>query len=174
MGDVRKAVSEAFDGILGGLSEIVSRLGEIAEGGEAIKREGQFTVEPPRPGGRVVKGVYGVSIKTGVGGAGPKVDPFGNIRRDKVTGQAVVEEVREPIVDVFDEDGHVLIVAEMPGVAAGDIHLDVRDDILTITAQNGDKKYRKEILLPAPIDAKKESVSLSCKNGIVEIKCPKP
>ena len=57
----------------------------------------------------------------------------------------------------------------MPGIEVGDIQTDLEDDILVFTAQRGDKKYRKELLLHG--DFRKSGVSVSCTNGIVEIKC---
>ncbi len=118
-----------------------------------------------------MKGIYGFTVKVGLGDQGARVEPFGNIRTDKATGQAVVEEIREPVVDLFEEKDHLLIVAEMPGIGAGDVRLEVKDDVLTITAAKGDKKYRKEVLLPG--NYPKEKMGLSCNNGVLEIKCVK-
>lgn len=168
--DIGKAVSDAFSGILGGLTEIIERLGEIAEKGGEISRGGEFTVDTNLKD-KEFKGVYGFSIKTGIGGQKPTVEPFGNIRKDKATGRTIVEEVREPIVDVFEEEDHVLVVAEMPGIEAEGIDVDIQDDILTISAEKGRKKYRKEVLLPKVCD--KDRISISGNNGIVEIKCMK-
>jgi HSP20 family protein len=100
-----------------------------------------------------------------------KVEPFGNIRRDSQTGQTVVQEVREPMVDLFEEDEHLLIVAEMPGIGTEDVKLEVKDDVLKIKAERGDKKYRKEVLLPGVY--RREKMSFSCNNGMLEIKCLK-
>ena len=83
----------------------------------------------------------------------------------------MVQEVREPAVDVFEESDHTLIVAEMPGIGAEDVRLDVNGDLLTMTAERGDKKYRKEILLPASF--LREKMQVSCTNGVVEIRCVK-
>ena len=96
-----------------------------------------------------MKGIYGFTVKVGLGDDGPHVEPFGNIRRDQESGRTVVQEVSEPVVDVFEESDHVLVVAEMPGVGPEDVKIEVEDDLLTISAENGDKKYRKEVLLPA-------------------------
>jgi len=79
--------------------------------------------------------------------------------------------VREPVVDVFEEEDHVLVVAEMPGISAEDVQLLVEDDLLTISAERGDKKYRKEVLLPAGFA--REKMQVSCNNGVIEIKCVK-
>ena len=46
--------------------------------------------------------------------------------------------------------------------------MELNDDILTITAARGPKKYRKEVLLPASFA--EESMSRTCRNGILEVK----
>jgi HSP20 family protein len=93
------------------------------------------------------------------------------VRKDEKTGQTVVDEVREPMVDLFDEQDCVLVVAEMPGIASDDVKLDLQDDILTIAAERGDKKYRREVLLPATFAA--ERMSWKCHNGVVEVRFAK-
>ncbi len=157
--------SGGIGGILGGLADLVGKLSELAEKGEELSKSGEF----PSGGEKGVKGVYGFSVKVGLGGDGIKVEPFGNIRRDARSGEAVVEENREPVVDVFEEEDHTLIVAEMPGISAADVRLEAKDDLLTITAERGDKKYYKELLLPRCYP--REKIDVSCNNGIVEIKC---
>ena len=100
----------------------------------------------------------------------PTVEPFGNIKVDRHAREGVVvAEVREPAVDVLEESDHLLIVAEMPGVGAADVKLEVHDDVLTLSAAAGDKKYRKEVLLPK--SCPRERMTLSCNNGIVRIRC---
>ena len=47
--------------------------------------------------------------------------------------------------------------------------ISVEDDLLTISAERGDKKYRKEVLLPA--SSAREKTQVTCNNGVVEIKC---
>ncbi len=156
------------EGFLKGLTDLVEKLGELAETGERLSKTGEFTRKGKE---KDIKGIYGFSVKVGLGDKGVKVEPFGNIRRDEKTGQSTVQEVREPIVDLFEEEDHLLLVAEMPGIGADDVQLDVRDDLLTLYAGKGDKKYRKEILLPGVY--RKEKMTVSCNNGIVEIKCMK-
>lgn len=155
-------------GILKGLADLVEKLGNLAEKGENLSSARQFQAGENK---REIKGVYGFSIKVGLGGRETRVEPFGNIRKDEATGQTVVQEVREPLVDVFEEEDHTLIVAEMPGIEEGDIQLDLRGDILTLTAERGEKKYRKEILLSQSFA--RESVKVSCNNGIAELRCIK-
>ena len=154
----------AFGGILKGLGSLVERLGEMAETSHEIIKTGEIS-------GKELKGIYGFSIKVGLGNEGIKVEPFGNIHKDKISGQPVVEEIREPIVDLFEEENHLLIVAEMPGIGKEDIRVDLKDDILNLYAEHENKKYCKEILLPGTY--RRENITISCNNGVVEIKCIK-
>lgn len=155
-------------GILKGLADLVEKLGDLAEKGENRSSTRQFQAGAHK---REIKGVYGFSIKVGLGGKETQVEPFGNIRKDETTGQPVVQEVREPLVDVFEEEGHTLIVAEMPGIEEGDLQLELRGDILTLAAERGEKKYRKELLLSQSFA--RERIKVSCNNGIVELRCIK-
>ena len=148
-------------GIFGGIGKLIDSVSKMAEEGKSvISEKGEI-----KGLGDKAKGVYGFTIRTLAGGE-PKVEPFGNIK--KTPKGPVVEEVREPIIDVFDEKDHILIVAELPGVEESDVKIDVKGDILTLSAERGEKKYSKEILLPSKVDEK--SLNLSYKNGILEIK----
>ena len=142
----------------------MEKLNELAESSGELRRSGE--IHGP---GKDLKGIYGFTVKVGLGGQAPRVEPFGNIRTDKTTGRAVVEEIREPVVDLFEEKDHLLVVAEMPGISAADVQLEVKDDVLTIQAAKGDKKYRKEVLLPGSYP--KDKMRLACNNGVLEIKC---
>lgn len=158
--------SSGLGGLFGGLAQLVEKLNDLAETGKQLSGTGELSDFGP---GRQFKGVYGFNVKVGLGDDKIKVEPFGNIKKDQKSGQTVVQEVREPLVDVFEEKDHTLIVAEMPGITSRDVKLDLQDDLLTISAQRGDKKYHKEILLPRSYH--KDRISVSCNNGILKIKC---
>jgi HSP20 family protein len=160
------AISGGIGGFLGGLTDLIEKLGELADKGKELRGGGELSDLGP---GKQLKGVYGFNVKVGLGEDKLKVEPFGNIKRDTRTGQTVVQEVREPMVDVFEEKDHILIVAEMPGIAASDVKLEVKDDVLTIHAEADDKKYHTEVLLPAC--SSQEKLSFSCNNGMLEIRC---
>ena len=145
---------------LGGFLDLLS---ELSEAGAELKRSGELGDEK-----KGVKAVYGFSVRMGGGGA-PKVEHFGNVKQAQQG--AVVEEVREPIVDVFDEDDHLLVVAELPGVGSGDIRYELQDDVLTLSASSKDRKYRKELLLGSAV--KTEGATESHRNGVYELKLPK-
>jgi len=163
----RKKTEEVagLGGIFKGLADLIEKLGDLAEKGERLKKAGEFQEKD-------LKGVYGFSVKVGIGDKGykdVKVEPFGNVRKDERSGETVVQEIREPVVDVFEEKDYTLVVAEMPGISAADVRLEVKDDLLTIYAEKGEKKYRKEILLSRSYP--REKMKVSCNNGILEIKC---
>jgi len=147
---------------IGGFLDLLSNLAEKAEqvGGE-IKRTGEIGDDKD---GKGVKAVYGFSVRVG-GGGKTHIEPFGNVKQDE--RGAVVEEVREPIVDVFDEDERILVVAELPGVGADDIRYEVDHDVLTLSASRGDRKYSKEVVLSSAVVS--EGAAASYRNGVYEL-----
>lgn len=156
---------EGLGGLFKGLGNVIDLLSDLAEKGETLRQ----THEASGSGAlKDLKGVYGFSVKVGLGGE-PTVQSFGNIK--ETDRGPVVEEVREPLVDVFDEPGVVQVVAEMPGVDEKDIVIDIKDDILTIAAETGKKKYSTEVVIPGKVDM--ATLSRSYRNGILEINLQK-
>lgn len=153
-------------GIFKGLGNFIQVLSDLTESGEEeIVGEREFQGKGKLKG---LKGVYGFSVRVGAGGL-PRVESFGNIR--KTERGTVVEEVREPIVDLFDEDSTIQVIAELPGVTSESIELDAQGDILTINAEGEDRKYSKEVLLPTTVDP--NSLEKNYRNGILEIRLKK-
>jgi len=153
-------------GLFKGIGNLVDLVSELSEKGQIIKeRTQQFSGEGPL---KDLKGVYGFSIKMGTGGK-PEVQSFGNVK--KTSQGPVVDEVREPMTDIFEEANEIQVIAEMPGIEEKDVKLDLIEDVLTIDAINTKRKYHKELLLPAKVKA--ESLSYVFKNGILEIKINK-
>jgi len=158
-------VKISLGGIFKGIENIIDLADKLKEAGGEIKKEGEFDLSHLKKG---MKGVFGVSIKTAAGGV-PVVEPFGNIR--KTSAGPSVEEEREPITDLFDEKEEIIIIAELPGVGEEDIKLDLNGDILEISAQRGERKFHKEILIPAEVKA--ETMRSSYKTGILEVRIKK-
>jgi len=151
-------------GLLKGIEKFVDLAERVEDAGGEIKR-----VQEIKGAKGKVRGIYGFSVRTGIGER-PKIQTFGNIKETK-KGPAIVE-TREPIVDVFDEKDHLLIVVELPGVSKDAVKLNLKGDILILEASEGDKrKYYKEILLPSKVNA--ETEERTYKNGILEIKFKK-
>ena len=163
--------SFGLGGLINGISDLVEKAGELAKKGEKLQKAGKFRVKgipPGAKGGEKLKGMYGFTISTLAGGQ-QKVDTFGNIK--KTPEGPVVEEVREPMVDVFDEAETVKVIAEMPGVEQSKIHIEIEGDILSISAEGEERKYSKEVLLPAEVE--EETADSSYENGILEVELRK-
>ena len=77
-----------------------------------------------------------------------------------------VEEVKEPIIDIFTEEDQTIVIIEMPGVEESDIELELKGDVSNLNA----KKYQKEILLS---DGVGDNMEWTYKNGILEVKIAK-
>ncbi|MBI5188253.1 MAG: Hsp20/alpha crystallin family protein [Nitrospirae bacterium] len=154
----------SLGGLFKGIEKLIDLAAELKEA-EEIKKEGEIDLSRLKEG---MKGVYGFSIKTAVGGK-PVVETFGNIR--KTPEGPVVEEEREPLIDVFDERDEVVVIAEIPGVHEEGITIDLKGDILEIKAVGKNRKYYKEILLTTKV--RPETMSSSYKNGVLEIRVKK-
>lgn len=154
-------------GLFKGLEKFIDLVEEAEEAGGEIKKTGEIK------GKEGVKGIYGFSIRTGTGER-PKIQTFGNIRSTRIKEakpKIKITEEREPIVDVFDEKDHILVVAELPGVSEESIKLELKGDILILQAGDEKRKYSKEILLSAKVDFEQRETNF--KNGILEIKLKK-
>ncbi|MCJ7578657.1 MAG: Hsp20 family protein [candidate division Zixibacteria bacterium] len=154
----------SLGGVFKGISNLIDLAAKLQQEG---KSEISHSGEIKGLGSKGAKAVYGFSIKLGgLTGESPQVETFGNIKKDK-KGAPVVEEVREPLVDIFDEANKITIIAEIPGVEEEKIKIEIKDDILELKAEDSDKKYQKEILLPSKV--KEESVRSTYKNGVLKI-----
>jgi HSP20 family protein len=144
-----------------GLGGFVEMLGALVEKGESLDRQGEFNVKGL---GDQARGVYGFSVRTGLGGV-PQVRRFGNL--NPTPKGPVVEDVREPLVDVFDEADAVIVTAEIPGVAEEEISLSLKG-LHLVLATTGRHRYAKDVALPDSIDP--ASLERSHRNGILQVK----
>lgn len=153
-------------GIFEGIGKLVSLAEKVERAGGEIKKFGEIKGLGGKEGAR---GVYGFTIKTGIGKKGVRLEPFGNIRATKEGAE--VTKVREPIADVFDEKDCVSVIIELPGVDEETIKISGKEDVAIIEAGEGDRKYAKEILLPAKVDFTSKEIHF--KNGVLEVKFKK-
>lgn len=164
-GDVRFHLETG--GLFKGISSLLDLASKLAEqGGSAVTREGEIEGLKNLEG---AKGVFGFSVRVGGLGEGLRVEPFGNIRETE--SGPVVEEIREPLVDIFEEEKEISMVAELPGVEESGIEIGIEGDTLTLKAGNGGRKYSRRVKLPSPVDASK--MTSAYKNGVLEIHIPK-
>ena len=92
-----------------------------------------------------------------------------------------------PVVDVFDHDEKVVIKAELPGVDKKDIHVDVKDGILTLRGERSYEnelkeenyhrkerafgKFHRSFALPEGLDPDK--IEADYKDGVLKVEIPK-
>lgn len=82
--------------------------------------------------------------------------------------KAALNEMREPLVDIFDEDNIIRIYVELPGVEKDDIKLNFEKGHVEVTAKN----FYKTIELPVR-QINVNGVSTEYKNGVLEIRIQK-
>ncbi len=118
------------------------------------------------------KAAYGYTVKLGIEkndfpfrrGFHPRPRPLTHVRSIRSKNVAA-----EPVIDVFDEDDCISVVAQMPCVKEEDIDLKIIDNILTITARTPEGDIERDISVSDGSDIKEASF----KNGILEIKIKK-
>lgn len=94
--------------------------------------------------------------------------------------------VFSPAVDIFEDDNALTLVADVPGVPPENIHVDLRDDVLTITGvpsvavPEGETyllqefevgKYFRQFTLSEVVDQGKIEAKVS--NGVLRLTLPK-
>ncbi|MCD6248535.1 MAG: Hsp20/alpha crystallin family protein [Hadesarchaea archaeon] len=108
--------------------------------------------------------VFGYSMTIGPDGK-PQVRTFGNVKPGLMYPKPT--EHREPLVDVIPGPQVIRVIAELPGVNKEDIDLRVTEDKVSILVDTPDRKYSKEVELPAKVDPK--SADASYTNGVLEV-----
>ncbi len=130
---------------------------------EFMKNKGKFKRGPF---------MYGFNVNFDAEGK-PTFDSFGNIKPE-VHGHPKVQDVREPLIEITEEDDMIIVIAEMPGVLKEDIELKSKTKSLTISTKNQNvtgHSYYKEIDLPSSINT--DYAKARYQNGILEIKLKK-
>jgi len=112
--------------------------------------------------------VYGYSVTIGPDGK-PNVREFGNVKPETRLGRPHIDikEKREPLADVMTINGEVKVILELPGVEKKDIKLHGTERSLTISVDTPQRKYYKEVELPAKVNPKEAKSSY--KNGVLEV-----
>jgi HSP20 family protein len=114
-----------------------------------------------------VESRYDVSVSLGAA-TPPTLPRLGTIPR-AVRRRTGGDDTREPIVDVFDEGDSVVVVVQLPGVEERAAHWSCGDPHhLTIRADSADRRYSKELELPAAVD--EQATVSSFANGVLELK----
>jgi len=93
-----------------------------------------------------------------------------------------------PAIDVVREDSTLVVRADIPGINADEVKIEIEDDILTISGeheQHTEEQYKhyvrherrcgsfsRSITLPADVDANK--ITATTHDGVVEVTIPLP
>jgi HSP20 family protein len=95
-----------------------------------------------------------------------------------------------PNIDLVREKGHYLLRADVPGISAEDIEVQVSDGVLTISGEHTEEKEEKEeekdyvrrerrygsfsrsMTLPKGVEP--EDIEATCKDGVLEVIIPAP
>ena len=158
----RNTSTGGLDDMLGGVRQIVNALHSVVEGEDSVDRTVQFGTT-----GDEMEAVVGVRVATGIGGATVSVrEAVESVQPDAEEA----DEGRRPVVDVFDEEDQVRILAEMPGIGPNDVELTVTGDKLVLSAETDQRAYWRAVTLPRPVDA--DGGSLEVEAGLVEIVFP--
>jgi len=80
----------------------------------------------------------------------------------------VAKDVREPVVDVFEDEKARRVYVELPGEEKSNIQLNITDGKIEVKAKN----FYKMIKVPTT-DTEIEKASSKYKNGVLEITIPK-
>jgi len=78
---------------------------------------------------------------------------------------------REPLIDIFEEEDHIKVFAELPGIEGKDVNIKTDENTITIIAENATKKYVKIVRLPTRI--KKDTLKFTYRNNILQVRLRK-
>ena len=168
LGAPDKAQNERSKGLVG----LVNELGKLAEKSQTTQKTinfGKGGVIDFRVSSHPIKGTPAIHHASTLKISRPnRESPKTQTPLPSTTGTI---DGREPIVDVFEEEGCVRVMAELPGVEESEISLKVTDNALTISTDTSARKYHKEVELPTHV--KEEIAESSYRNGILEVKLVK-
>jgi HSP20 family protein len=93
-----------------------------------------------------------------------------------------------PPMDLTEQGNEYVLRADLPGLSSGDVDIEVKDDVLTVSgerrSEHEDKgegfhriersfgRFSRSLDLPAGVDP--EAVSAHFENGVLEVRVPKP
>ncbi len=94
---------------------------------------------------------------------------------------------RTPRMNVYEEKGDVVVEAELPGISAEEIDVNIKDNMLTVKAEKREVKeekekgyYRREMsrgfysrAVVLPVEVEGEKAEAKCKNGVLVVRVPK-
>ncbi len=164
----RRDLGFNFGGFLGKLGSVMEKLVDLAETGQTLSQDRR--AQGPRPAGQTPRrlrllhqdGIWATRA-SGKSRSSPSATSAG-----ESSGETVVEDVREPLVDVHEEEDHVLVLAEIPGVSKKDVQLELAERPLDDPRPAG-----REAISQGSRPAGQflpEKMHWECTNGILKIR----
>jgi HSP20 family molecular chaperone IbpA len=98
------------------------------------------------------------------------VPTHSNFRPSKSFAKKALPE-QKPLIDIFQENNTVTIVAEIVGFNKDSLKINVKDQKLTLSAKSKDRRYYKSLNLPTLVIP--NAMHTKFKNGVLEIKLKK-
>lgn len=78
---------------------------------------------------------------------------------------------KQPLVDVFEEEDQIVVLAELLGADEKDVNIKADDNTLTITTENATKRCLEIVKLPTCI--KRDTAKFTFKNNILQVSMKK-
>lgn len=105
--------------------------------------------------------VYGFQIKVDREGR-PQVEEFGDL-----LPSADSPGLREPLADLVEDDSHVALTVELPGVRREEIELRCEPRRIIVSVGHPGHRYYKEATLESPVEPASAKVTFT--NGVLDI-----
>ena len=77
----------------------------------------------------------------------------------------------KPLIDIFQENNFITVVAEITGFNKDTLKIHVKDQKITLSAKSKDRRYYKSLNLPKVVIP--DGMYTKYKNGVLEIKLRK-
>ena len=93
-----------------------------------------------------------------------------NFRPSKSYAKRKFED-QKPLIDIFQENGFITIVAEIVGFNKESLKICVKDQKITLSAKSKERRYYKSLNLPTVVIP--NAMHIKFNNGVLEIKLKK-
>ena len=77
----------------------------------------------------------------------------------------------KPLIDIFQENNYITVIAEIAGFNKETLKIHVKDQKITLSAKSKDRRYYKSLNLPKVVIP--DIMYTKFKNGVLEIKLKK-
>jgi len=175
-GEILQGIGNMIPG-LGGLIEGVSkspafqeRLGKINEELDRQLRETPLKRVEPHVSSGVSRRPLGIPPGARGRRSSTTPAPGAKVKRKRPAQRLAAERPDEIAADVFDEDGTVVVIAELPGVEEEDVEVTVQDQVLSIAVKAEGAQRSQEVELPCAVQGEPQH---SLNKGILRIQIEK-